>query len=126
MTEARRPRIFIGIPCYGDVAPDVLEDFMRFAFHLGRRMPAYDFFVGIRTKAEQFRARNQIVEAAQAHDCDYLLMLDDDMILNPDVTTGPTDAYGFLATLIAHDKDLIGALYYLKGGACSPVLMTKL
>lgn len=125
MTTPRK-RIFLGIPCYGDVAPEVLEDFMRFAFHLGRRMPQYDFFTGIRTKAEQFRARNQIVEAAQQEACDYLLMLDDDMIINPDVTQGPTDAYGFLERLIAHDKDLIGALYYLKGGACSPVLMMKM
>lgn len=122
---ARRPRIFIGMPCYGDVAPEVLEDYGRFMFHLGRRLPQYDFFSGIRTKAEQFRARNQIVEGAQQMDCDYLLMLDDDMIVNLDVTTGPTEAYGFLERLLAHDKDVIGALYWLKGGACSPVLMTK-
>lgn len=120
-----RKRIFIGIPCYGDVAPEVLEDYMRFAFHLGRRLPQYDFVLGIRTKAEQFRARNQIVEGAQGERCDYVLMLDDDMIINPDVTSGPTDAYGFVEKLLAHDKDIIGALYYLKGGACSPVLMAK-
>ena len=121
----RRTRIFIGMPCYGDVAPEVLEDYGRFMFHLGRRLPQYDFFSGIRTKAEQFRARNQIVEAAQQEDCDYLLMLDDDMIVNTEVTSGPTAAYGFLEQLIAHDKDIIGALYYLKGGSCAPVLMAK-
>ncbi len=123
--DARKPKIFIGIPCYGDVSPEVYEDGMRFAFHLGRRLPQYDFFIGIRTKAEQFRARNQIVEGAQQVDADYLLMLDDDMIINPDVTTGPTDAYGFVEKLLAHDKDIIGALYYLKGGTCAPVLMAK-
>lgn len=121
------------MPCYGDVAPEVLEDYGRFLFHLGRRMPQYDFCSGIRTKAEQFRARNQIVEAAQLQCCDYLLMLDDDMIINSHGTNGFSqdgqivgdDCYGFLEQLIAHDKDIIGALYYLKGGACSPVLMAK-
>lgn len=120
-----RPRVCVGIPCYGDVPPDVLEDYMRFAFHLGRHLPQFNFFLGIRTKAEQFRARNQIVEAAQQMNCEWLLMLDDDMIINHVVTDGPTEAYGFVARLIAHDKDICGALYYQKGGACPPVLMTK-
>jgi SAM-dependent methyltransferase len=121
-----RPRIFIGVPCYGTVAPDLLEDWMRFAFHCGRRMPQFDFLIGIRTKAEQFRARNAIVDAARQENADWLLMLDDDMIINRFVTQGPTDDYGFLATLIAHGKDICGVLYYQRTGACDPVLMRAL
>ncbi len=120
----RKPVIFIGVPCYGEVAADVLEDWMRFMFHCGRRLPQYDFRTGIRTKAEQFRARNQIVEGAIQEGADWLLMLDDDMIINSLVTAGPTEAYGFLERMIAHDKDICGALYYQRGGSCSPVLMT--
>lgn len=120
-----RPRIMIGMPCYGDVSSDVFVDFARFAFHCGRAMPQYNFLLAVRTKAEQFRARNQIVDHAQQHRCDWLLMLDDDMIINRDETVDPTEAYGFLEKLIAHDKDIIGGLYYLKDGACSPVLMAK-
>lgn len=120
-----RKRIFLGMPCYGTVAPDVLEDFGRFLFHCGRRLPQYDFFLGIRTKAEQFRARNSLVEAAQSMNCDYLLMLDDDMIVNTAQTSGTSDSYDFIDRLIAHDKDLIGVLYYQRMGACAPVLMTK-
>lgn len=125
MSADHRLKIFVGVPCYGDVAPEYLEDFGRLMFHLGRRMPEYDFFSGIRTKAEQFRARNQIVDAAQRENCDYLLMLDDDMIVNLDDTCAPSEAYGFLKRLLSHQKDIIGALYFLKGGDCSPVLMTK-
>jgi 2-polyprenyl-3-methyl-5-hydroxy-6-metoxy-1,4-benzoquinol methylase len=120
-----RPRIVIGVPCYGPVAPELLEDWFRFAFHLGRRMPQYDFITAIRAKSEQFRARNQIVDAARQHNADWLLMLDDDMILNPYVTQGPTDDYGFLAKLLAHDKDICGALYYQRTGGCEPVLMLE-
>ncbi len=120
---ANKPLIVVGIPCYGDVAPEILEDYMRFAFHLGRRMPEYDFHLGIRTKSEQFRARNAIVDAAQKVNADWLLMLDDDMVINTLVTSGPTEAYDFLRKMIAHDKDVCGALYFQRVGNCMPVLM---
>lgn len=123
--DARRPRILIGIPCYHDVGPEVLDDYMRFAFHLGRRLPQYDFELGIKTKSEQFRARNAIVDGALQLDCDWILMLDDDMIFNVEGSTGPNDCYGFLEKLIAHDKDICGVLYYQKQGACAPVLMKR-
>ena len=119
------PRIVIGVPCYRDVAPEILEDWMRFAYHCGRRMPQYDFCLAIKTKSEQFRARNAIVEAAQQANADWLLMLDDDMVINYNVTNGPSGAYDFLDKLIKHDKDICGVKYYQRGGACHPVLMMQ-
>lgn len=121
----RRPSVFIGVPCYGDVAPDILEDFMRFAYHLGRRMPQYDFFLGIKSKSEQFRARNAIADAALSVGADWLLMLDDDMVINHQVTASATDDYSFIDRLIAHDKDICGVLYYQRTGSCSPVAMVR-
>lgn len=125
---ARRPLIVIGVPCYGLVGPEVLEDFARFTYHLGRRMPAYDFNLAIKTKSEQFRARNAIVDAAIQVNADYILMIDDDMIINAAGTQGvqgegSPDEYGFLEKLIAHDKDVCGVLYYQRVGTCDPVLM---
>jgi 2-polyprenyl-3-methyl-5-hydroxy-6-metoxy-1,4-benzoquinol methylase len=122
----RKPTIVIGVPCYREVAPELLEDWMRFAYHCGRRMPGFDFFLAIKTKSEQFRARNAIVEAALTIGADWLLMLDDDMVINADVTQGVSESYGFLEKLIAHDKDICGALYFQRGGACAPVLMAKI
>lgn len=124
-----RPRIFIGVPCYDTVVPEILDDWLRWFYHLGRRMPEYDFFHGLLTKKEQFRARNAIVEAAQQVNANWLLMLDDDMIIGAFRTSGVdgegSGEYDFLAKMIAHDKDICGALYYQRTGACSPVLMTK-
>lgn len=57
MTEERRIRVFIGIPAYSSVPGETLEDYCRFMYHLGRRNTEYDFFMGIKTKSEQFRAR---------------------------------------------------------------------
>jgi 2-polyprenyl-3-methyl-5-hydroxy-6-metoxy-1,4-benzoquinol methylase len=122
----RKPLIVIGVPCYGSVAPDILEDWMIFAYHCGRRMPEYDFQLAIRTKSEQFRARNAIVEAARQANADWLLMLDDDMIINPlRETLAASQDYDFLRRLLAHDKDICGALYYQRVGECAAVLMAK-
>ena len=124
MDEVKPLRIFIGVPCYGTVAPDVLEDFARFLYNCGRRTP-HDYFLGIRTKSEQFRARNALVDGAMEVNADYLLMLDDDMIIDIAKSNGPKEAgYNFIQRLIDHDKDIVGALYYQRTGECKPVLMT--
>ncbi len=124
-------RIAIASPCYDKVDPEILEDWMRFIYHCGRRIPEYDFFLAIKSKSEQFRARNAIVEAAQQFNCDRILMLDDDMVINHDKVGGSepgdsTSVYDFIKKLISHDKDICGALYYQRGGECEPVLMKRL
>lgn len=122
----KKPLIVIGAPVYGSVAPEILEDWMAFAFHCGRRLPQYDFQLAIRTKAEQFRARNTIVDAAVEANAQYLLMIDDDMIINTEQLYGESNGYGFLETLLGHDKDICGVLYYQRTGECQPVLMSKM
>lgn len=125
-----RKRIFIGIPCYSNPAPETFEDYMRFAYYLGRRYQEYDFFLGIKTKAEQFRARNAIVEAAYQIGADYLLMMDDDHVIDIDNSNGPSERYEFLRKLLDHHKSIpdagiIGVLYFHRGGECRPVLMEE-
>ncbi len=117
-------RILLSSPCYGKVDPEILEDWMALAYNCGRRMPEYEFFLGIKTKSEQFRARNAIVEAAQQHNCDRILMLDDDMVI--DWQGIGHEAYDFLRQLIGHDKDICGVRYYQRGQDCLPVLMRRL
>src|SRR3989304_2751780 len=123
MEESKRIRIFIGIAAYSSVAGETLEDYVRFAYHLGRRNTEYDFFLGIKTKSEQFRARNALVEAALQVDANYLLMLDDDHVIDWKGTQGPTDAYDIVKKLLAHKKPISGVLYYHRGGDCLSVLM---
>jgi len=113
-----RKSICIGIPCYSTLPTfQTLEDYMRFAFYLGRRYPEYDFFLAVRGKKEQFRARNAIVEEALRVATDYLFMLDDDQIIDIDTTMLPSSRYEFLRTLLKHleedpQKGIVGALYY--------------
>jgi hypothetical protein len=122
--------VCIGIPCYSSVAHETLEDYMRFAYHLGRRMPEYNFFLAIKPKSEQFRARNAIVTAAMQMNCDYLFMIDDDHVIDWKDTQGPNSRYDFLSKLISHMEDdpkigIAGALYYHRGGDCLPVVMKE-
>jgi SAM-dependent methyltransferase len=122
-----KEKILIGIPAYSTVSAETLEDYMRFAYHLGRRYQDYDFFLGVKSKSEQFRARNIIVESALAIGCDWLLMIDDDHVINIDGSPGtPEDGaapYDFLKKLLAHDVDIVGPLYYQRGGSAHPVVM---
>jgi SAM-dependent methyltransferase len=125
-----RSSVFVGIPCYSNPAPEVLEDYMRFAYYLGRRYQDYDFFLGIKTKSEQFRARNAIVEGAYQIGADYILMMDDDHIIDTANENAPSVKYDFLRKLLNHleendDIGLVGALYYHRGGECRPVLMKE-
>lgn len=120
-------KICIGIPCFQGVSFEVLDDYMRFMFHLGRRS-TNGFMLAVKGKSEQFRARNAIVKAALQEACDYILMLDDDHIIDTSQSTMPSEAYGFVDRLVKHleedpKKGIVGALYYQRGGDCWPVIM---
>ncbi len=122
-------RILIGIPAYQNVSAETLEDYMRFAFYCGRRSD-HDFMIAIKSKTEQFRARNAIVEGALQTGCDYLMFLDDDHVIDWETTPGPNSRYGMIQTFLDHfenDSELgiVGALYYHRGGDCRPVVMRE-
>lgn len=124
----KRIRICIGIPCFQSCDFQVLEDYMRFAYHLGRRCPEHDFLLAVKGKSEQFRARNAIVKAALQQNCDYLLMLDDDHIIDISQSTVPTSTYDFLRDMVFSMEQcgnigVLGALYYQRGGDVLPVIM---
>ena len=110
-----KPKVLIGVAGFHGVVPRAQENFFELAFHCGRRCPDYDFLLKIVIKREQFRARNSLVDLAIMNGCEYLLMLDDDMIVPPNL----------FERMAAHDKDVLGALYFQRGGAYHPVLMKR-
>jgi len=120
-----KPIIVIGIPCFAGVEAETLEDYMRFAYYLGRRYQEYNFALAIKSKTEQFRARNAIVQEAQQINADYLLFLDDDHVIDIDGIIGPSEKYEFLRKMIAHEKDIVGALYWQRGGTYNPVALME-
>jgi hypothetical protein len=105
-------KLFIGIPGFAGIQPEAQQSVLRMLYRLGRDTD-YDVVFSVITKSEQFRARNALVNAGLQASADYILMLDDDMIVPPDLAQ----------RLIAHDKDVTGCLYYQRGGAFHPVIM---
>ncbi len=126
-----KARITIGIPCFQGVDFQVLDDYMRFAFYLGRRYQEYEFFLAIKGKSEQFRARNSLVDQMLHTDSDYLLMLDDDHVIDFERDFEVDDSFEFLRKLLGHmEKDpkmgIVGALYSQRGReGVYPVVMQE-
>ena len=122
--KRERPLIAVGIPTFAGLPLRTQWDYMRMMYCFGRRYPEYDFSLLVKEKSEQFRARNAIVQTARVIGADYLLFLDDDHVFDykdlPDHS-----AYDFLKKLLSVDKDIVGALYYHRGGEYQPVLMCQ-
>ncbi len=117
---SRRRKCFIGVVAFQGANYKILENYMAWAFHLGRRIPDFDFMLRVVGKKEQFRARNNIVDMAKAWltgPDDILLMLDDDMIL-------PQDSFERLVTVLDNHSDagVVGGLYWQRGGSYRPVI----
>ena len=128
-------RITIGIPCYGEPPFETFQDYIRFAYYIGRRLPEHDFALAIKPKSEQYRARNAIIDAALQWGSDYILFLDDDQVIDWEdggcyIPDQVNSRYGFVNTLIDHLKAdpkraIVGALYYHRGGDCFNVVMKE-
>jgi len=131
MTMENKPkRLFIGIPCYDSAPADTLLDFMSFTYYLGSNYPDWEVYLNIIDKSEQFRARNKLVEGAIGIGAQYMLMLDDDMIIDTENNVRPTKRYGFVMDFIeAMEEDpeigIMGALYFQRGGSYHPVAMNR-
>ena len=115
-----REKILVAVPGYHGIQPEAQESYIQMMFRAGRDLPDYDVAIEVMIKAEQFRARNRIVNAAIANKFDYLLMLDDDHIV----------PHNLLTRLMGHIKEhpeyaVIGALYFQRGGSYEPVIMRR-
>lgn len=115
VASTERQKILVGIPAFDGVVAEAQQSIFGMVYRAGRDLPNLDVAIHIGYKKEQFRARNNIVDAAIANDMDYILMLDDDMIV----------PHNLIQKLIEHDKDVVGALYYQRGGMYHPVIMRR-
>ncbi len=110
-----KPKILIGVPVFADMPVESFISFTRWFYHLGRRMTEYTFDLYVIPRRSQGRAKNAILLQARTGDYSHVLVLDDDMMPDVDID--------WLRVLLAHDKDVIGALYFQRGGGYRPVVM---
>lgn len=127
MTSKEFKEIGIAIPCAGDVDPLVLQDYMQWMFHLGRRCQDWNFALAIKPRSEQYRARNALLEEFLVRGSDYIFMLDDDQIIGIDDLAKNYSFLPKLASILETRSEIgaIGGFYLQRRDSCSPVLLNE-
>ena len=114
-------KVLVGIPLKGHTPPQSYHDRMLMFKHIGfteaddyhkRKNPRYIFSFGAVGEILVPYARERLAEAAVEAGCDYLFMVDDDMLTPPDL----------FYKLAAHDKDIVAALAFTRNPDHKPVI----
>lgn len=114
-------RVLVGIPLKGHTPARSYHDRMLMWKHLGgqeavdfyeKKDPRYVFSLGAVGEILVPYARERLAEAAVSSGCDYLFMIDDDMLAPPDL----------FYRLAAHDKDIVAALAFTRNPDHKPVI----
>jgi len=100
------PKVYIGVPTAEFARPAVFYDYLQFL-----EKPKGTIERSFHTNSAAHN-RNLIIDDALAHDCTHILFVDDDMAFAPNSLT----------RLLAHDKHVIGGLYFNKAYPHPPVL----
>ena len=104
----RPKRILISVPTFGTLDVEWVTRFMALAGPLNATIH-HCWPVNLPVA----EARNRSVEAAIERECDYLLFIDYDVLVQPDALT----------RLVARELPVVGALYYSKSKPPEPVAL---
>lgn len=114
-------KICVGIALKGHTPPESYHDRTLMAFNMGcrqvedaylNRSPRYEFYWS--TAGEIFVpfAREELAKTALNFGCDYLFMIDDDQLADPDL----------VFSLAKHNVDIVGALTFTRNPPHNPVI----
>ncbi len=103
--ENKRTKILVGVNTLTSVDQAVYANHCQFWFRLGRSYQDYDFAFYTPRRASIDRMRNEIAKLAVINKFDYLLFIDDDVII-------PIDG---LAKLIKADADIAAGWTVIRG-----------
>jgi hypothetical protein len=118
-------KVLVGVPLKGHTPPRSYHDRMLMWKYLGnreatefheRKDPRYVFAFAATGEILVPYAREKLAEGAVEHGCDYLLMIDDDMLTPPDL----------FYKLVEHDKDIVAALAFTRNPDHKPVIYETL
>lgn len=101
----KRLRILVGINSLVSTTQPAYSNHMQFFFRLGRSHPDIDFILFNPSRMSIDRMRNTCAKIAIEQDCDYLLFLDDDVLI-------PIDA---LAQLLRTGGDVVAGNVIIRG-----------
>ena len=109
-------KILVGVNVLTSVSSEVYGNHCELFFHLGRRMPEHEFLFFHPRRMSIDRMRNEAAKIALAHECDYLMFIDDDVMVDRNVVKSLLDA----------DKDIIAALTYIRGYPFQPMIFKEI
>jgi hypothetical protein len=118
---SRVHKVLVGIPLKGHTPPRSYHDRMLMWKHMGgqeavdfyeHKSPRYVFSLGAIGEVLVPFARERLGDSALEMGCDYLFMVDDDMLTPPDL----------FYELVKHDKDICAALAFTRNPDHKPVI----
>lgn len=116
MTRKKKQlNVVIAIPTMGMVNFHTFDNYMEFFYNLGKmeeKNSAYKFHIWTSPRLLTAIAREELAARALEAKMDYILFMDDDMIVPKDI----------FERLIAHDVDIVGALAFTRLGDHLPVM----
>lgn len=128
-------RLFIGFISYKYTNPATCWSLVQLALDLGKEKVRFDFDLG---NARIYDARNKLANRFMKSECEWMLFIDDDMILPTAregyfrwITRKPVKQYSnadglhTVHRLVSHQKTLVGALYYGRNIQGQPMFKYK-
>lgn len=121
LLEQKIYKVLVGVPLKGGTPARSYHDRMLMLKYLGnqeatdffeKKNPRYVFNFGSINDIPVHFARERLAEGALGEECDYLFMIDDDMLAPPDL----------FYKLVAHDKDICAALAFTRNPDHMPVI----
>ena len=106
-------KFLIGINVLTSVDSQVYGNHAAWFYHLGRlsKEKGWDFILYTPWRTSIDRMRNQAASIALLNECDYIMFVDDDMLLQIDT----------LESLVKADKDIVMAHTYIRGYPYNPM-----
>jgi len=106
-------RILIGTSLLTHVDANVYANHTALYYHLGRiaEQRKWEFIQMAPTRLSIDRMRNEAAKTALQYECDYLVFIDDDMLLDPKT----------IETLIDANKDIVMAHTFIRGYPFNPM-----
>lgn len=122
MKKEKRLKIIVGINSLTEIQYPAYTNHCQFWFRLGRSYPHIDFIISNPSRMSIDRMRNMTAKVAIETQADYVLFLDDDVIVNPnyglqhlidcdaDIATGKVCVRGWPFNYMSFMKDKGGGL----------------
>ncbi len=105
-------KTLIGVNTLTSIDQPVYANHCQFWYRLGKKYPEHDFFFNTPRRTSIDRMRNFSAQAAMELECDYLMFIDDDVVIDLDAWK----------KLVDTNKDVVAGVTYIRGYPFNPMI----